>query len=138
MVMSRGPTYPALYRERGDPASLKLLESLDHAQLALEVLEVEDQEYESWDSLGYEVKLTSRGPAAREWLVVSVIGDRPGVTTDFLLNVVREYGLVNGANLVWLSGESVGAYYKRIEQQLKQRRLSSCPWWRRFLRLDNR
>ena len=103
------PRFPIFLLSK-DSDELAVFNSIQDIQRELERIDVENQEYEAWDSDGLEVVLSVREPA---WLNLTVRAGGSGVT-DLRAAVIRYSRAVGVAIDDSLPLESIGATIERI------------------------
>jgi hypothetical protein len=121
--------FPLFLLEK-DCGELCKFDSIAEMQYKLERIDVENQEYEAWDSNGLEVALSVREP---EWLNLTVRPDGSGV--DELRTAVIRYARAVGIAIDdSLPLESIGATIERIRNEQERKTLEGSPIRRFFSR----
>lgn len=131
------PEYPIICRDKHDLSSVDVFVSLEDAELGLEIPDVENAEYDAWDSTGACLLLAARRTKHQPWLEVTVLKDEPVMAVDFLSDLVRDYARENGVCATKESGESLRAFAQRVTGEAEKYAWHERPWWRRFLGLPN-
>lgn len=135
--MASKPNFPIIVRDKADRSDLLVFESHVNAEEGLEIPDIEAEEYDAWDALGFRLSLTAHRAHAQHWLQVVVVGDRPELDGDSISALVTEYARLNGVDARRESEESVADYHARLQHAIEQRSWDNRPWWRRLFRIPN-
>jgi hypothetical protein len=123
------PRFP-LFLLSKDNDELAVFNSIQDIQRELERIDVENQEYEAWDSDGLEVVLSVREPV---WLNLTVRTDGRGVN-ELRAAVIRYASTVGVTIDDSLPLESIGATIERIRNEQERQTLERSPIRRFFKR----
>jgi hypothetical protein len=124
------PQFP-LFLLSKDNDELAVFNSIQDIQRELERIDVENQEYEAWDSDGLEVVLSVREPM---WLNLTVRTDGRGVN-ELRAAVIRYARSVSVAIDNPLPLERIGATIEQIRNEQERKALEGSPIRRFFKRL---
>jgi hypothetical protein len=113
-----------------DSGEVSKFDSLQAIQFQLERIDVENHEYEAWDSNGTEVILSANEPA---WPVLTLRPDGNG--PDGLRTAVLRYARSVGLSVSEpLSLDAIGATIEQIRNEQERKLLEKSPIRRFFAR----
>ncbi len=134
--MARHPSYPIFCCDREDRSTLNMFEDYREAEQSLELVSVEEEDYDAWDSEGYRLQLVAVDACMRPaWLRIAVASENPERNEEGLLDLVSAYAQLNGVEPARREGESLKDFYKRVDIAIGKRLWTKRPWWRRVFHL---
>jgi len=120
--------FPVFLRCRGDKV-VREFDSVEHIQCWVEPIDVENDEYEGWDSQGFPISLQLRGEAS---IIVKLL-EEPAAR-DEVFSAFRDFAAAEGVPFErQAKSHDLHETYQDVKKAINEAR-NRLPWWRKALR----